>query len=78
MLQPIGSPIPPRPEASPTAGVPISKEISRRISALLTAIGIAKLEDVMPFILSEDYSALPPKVARRLRDILSDDDATTP
>ncbi len=71
LVHAIGAPIPPRADIlSLHPGGDGSEGINRRLNVILSALGVPRLEDLVPFILAGDYSQLPPLVARRFKEIL--------
>jgi transcriptional regulator with XRE-family HTH domain len=70
LLQPVGTPIPDSDEALRFSDDVIPTGVIRRIEVVLEALGLERLEEIVPFILVGDYSTLPPRVAKQFRDIL--------
>lgn len=66
MVEPIGAPIPPRSAVEPA----VPPDFGRRIGAILTMLGLDRVEPLLEFLATGDYSSMPPPVARRLRNIL--------
>lgn len=72
LLEPVGSPVPPpnAVEIAPAGATVPGFYI--RLHAILRLLGIQRVEDLLLFLLAGDFTALPPKQAKRLRDVLRD------